>query len=65
MIIVDTALRRREEEGRPIQVALIGSGFMARGLANQIVNTVPGMRLAAVYGRKLERALGVLEYAGV
>src|SRR5215212_7704230 len=65
MIIVDTALRRREEEGRPIQVALIGAGFMAQGLANQIVNSVPGMRLAAVYGRKLERALGVWEYAGV
>ena len=65
MIIVDTALRRREEEGRPIRVALIGAGFMAQGVANQIVNSVPGMRLAAVYGRKLERALGVWEYAGV
>ena len=65
MIIVDTALRRREEEGRPIRVALIGAGFMAQGLANQIVNSVPSMRLAAVYGRKLERARGVWEYAGV
>ena len=65
MIIVDTALRQREEEGRPIQVGLIGAGFMAQGLANQIVNSVPGMRLAGVYGRKLERALGVCEYAGL
>ena len=65
MIIVDTALRRREEEGRPIQVGMIGAGFMAQGLANQIVNSVPGMRLAAVYGRKLERAFGVCGYAGL
>jgi predicted homoserine dehydrogenase-like protein len=65
MIIVDTALRRREEEGRPIQVGLIGAGFMAQGLANQIVNSVPGMRLAGVYGRKLERAHGVCDYAGL
>ena len=65
VIIVDTALRRREEEGRPIQVGMIGAGFMAQGLANQIVNSVPGMRLAAVYGRKLERALGVCDYAGL
>lgn len=65
MIIVDTALRRREEEGRPIQVGVIGAGFMAQGLANQIVNSVPGMRLAAVYGRNLERAVGVCDYAGL
>jgi predicted homoserine dehydrogenase-like protein len=65
VIIVDTALRRRQQEGRPIQVGLIGAGFMAQGLANQIVNSVPGMRLAAVYGRKLDRALGVWDYAGI
>ena len=64
MIIVDNALRRREEEGRPLRVGVIGAGFMARGLANQIVNSVPGMRLAAVYGRRLDRALDLCDYAG-
>ena len=63
MIIVDTALRRREAEGRPLRVALIGAGFMARGLANQIANSVPGMRVAAVYARKLEQGLDLCEYA--
>ena len=63
MIIVDTALRRREAEGRPLRVALIGAGFMARGLANQITNSVPGMRVAAVYARKLEQGLDLCEYA--
>ena len=65
MIIVDTALRRREEEGRPLRVALIGAGFMARGLANQITNSVPGMQVAAVYARKLEQALDLCGYASL
>jgi len=65
MILVDTALREREAEGRPIRVGLIGSGFMAQGFANQIVNSVPGMRLAAVQGRRLERAHQVCEYVGL
>ena len=65
MIIVDTALRRREDEGRPLRVALIGAGFMARGLANQIANSVPGMRVAAVYARKLEQGLELCEYASL
>jgi predicted homoserine dehydrogenase-like protein len=64
VIIVDRALRAREAEGRPISVGLIGSGFMARGVANQIVNSVPGMRLAAVYGRRLDAAAEVFAYAG-
>ena len=42
MIIVDPALERREAEGRPIRVALVGAGFMGRGVANQIVNSAPG-----------------------
>jgi len=65
MIIVDTALKQRAEEGRPIRVGLIGSGFMGQALTNQIVNSVPGMRIAAVYSRKPDRGLGVYRYAGV
>lgn len=64
MIIVDRALEAREREGRPIRVGMIGSGFMAQGLANQIENSVPGMSLVAVYGRKPERAVSVFSYAG-
>ena len=63
MIIVDSALRRREAEQRPIRVGMIGSGFMAQGLANQILNSVPGMQMTAVYGRRLERAVDVYRYA--
>jgi predicted homoserine dehydrogenase-like protein len=64
MIIVDRALGVREEQGKPIRVGMIGAGFMGQGLTNQIVNSVPGMRMAAVYNRKPERALGVYRYAG-
>lgn len=65
MIIVDTALETREKDGRPIRVALIGAGFMSRGLANHIVNTTPGMRLVGVYNRRPERAFDLYKYAGV
>lgn len=64
MIILDRALKAREEQGKPIRVGMIGAGFMGQGLANQIVNSVPGMRMAAVYNRAAQRALGVYRYAG-
>src|SRR3954471_20191709 len=38
---------------------------MAQGLANTIVNDVPGMRVVAIYNRRVERAIQAYEYAGV
>src|SRR5260370_22971851 len=64
MIIVDRALKAREEQGKPIRVGMIGAGFMGQGLTNQITHSVPGMRMAAIYNRRPERALGVYRYAG-
>ncbi|MGH3588146.1 MAG: NAD(P)H-dependent oxidoreductase [Pseudonocardia sp.] len=65
MIILDTALRRREAEERRIRVGMIGAGFMGRGLANQIVNSVPGMRLVAIANRTLANAERAYAEAGV
>jgi len=65
MIIVDNALREREAAGRPIRVALVGAGFMGQGLANQLVRSVPGMRLVAVSNRHGQRAVEALRYADV
>jgi len=65
MIILDTALRRREAEGRPIRVGMIGAGFMGHGLANQIVNSVPGMLLVAVANRTVAHAERAYAEAGV
>jgi predicted homoserine dehydrogenase-like protein len=64
MIIVDNALKSRAEEGRPVRVGILGAGFMCQGLTNQIVHSVPGMRLVAIQGRRPERARGVWDYAG-
>ena len=64
MILVDNALKARQEQGKPIRVGMVGAGFMGQGLTNQIENSVPGMRMAAIYNRKPERAIGVYKYAG-
>lgn len=64
MVIVDTALKQRAAAGKPVRVAMAGAGFMARGVANQIVNSVPGMRLCAIANRTVEKARAAYEYAG-
>jgi len=64
VILVDKALEAREQEGRPIRVGMIGAGQVGQGLANQIVNSVRGMRLSAVFNRHPERAHHVYRYAG-
>lgn len=65
MFIVDTALKKRAAEGRPVRVALVGAGFMARGVANQIVNSVPGMKLVAISNRTIATAGRAWREAGV
>ena len=65
MIIVDTALRKREEAGNPVRVGMIGAGFMARGIANSIFNSIPGMRLVAIANRTVETGIRAYSEAGV
>lgn len=65
MIVVDTLLRERQAAGRPVRVALVGAGFMGRGLINQIVNATPGMTVTAVVARRPEQAVRALAEAGV
>lgn len=65
MIVTDTLLARRQEEGRPVRVAIAGAGFMAKGLINHIVNTVQGMEIAAVYARSPDQARRALGMAGL
>jgi predicted homoserine dehydrogenase-like protein len=64
MILVDTALKARAEQGKPIRVAIVGAGFMCQGLTNQIVNSTPGMRVVAISNRKPQRAVEVFRYSG-
>jgi predicted homoserine dehydrogenase-like protein len=65
VIIVDNALKAREQQGKPIRVGMVGAGFMGQGLTNQITHSVPGMRMAAVYNRRPERAQHVYRYSGL
>ena len=65
MIIVDTALARREASANPIRVGLIGAGFQGRGIGLQIMTATPGMRLCAVANRNLDAAIGVFDQAGI
>lgn len=64
MIIIDTALAKRQAAGNPIRVGMIGAGFMGRGVANQIINSVPGMELVAVSNRNLAGAERAFHEAG-
>ncbi len=65
MILVDRALEKREQQGNPIRVAMVGAGFMARGITLQIVNVVRGMRLVAISNRRLEEARRAYREAGI
>ncbi len=65
MIIVDTALAQRHREGRPVRVALVGAGFMGRGVALQICTAVKGMQVVAIANRTLEGAQRAYREAGV
>ena len=65
MIIVDEALRARADSGDPVRVGMIGAGFMGGGVANQIVNSVPGMELVAIANRHPDRARKAYADAGL
>jgi predicted homoserine dehydrogenase-like protein len=64
MQIVDTALEERRRSGDPIRVAMVGAGFMGRGIALQILGSVPGMRLVAIANRTLDKAHRAYSEAG-
>jgi predicted homoserine dehydrogenase-like protein len=65
MIIVDRALEKRHQEGNPIRVAMVGSGYMGRGIALQIITATVGMKLVAISNRTLSEAKRAYNQAGV
>lgn len=65
MIIVDSALKKKHDEGSPIRVAVVGAGFMGSGVAYQIEKYVTGMRLVAISNRTLSKAEKAMRQAGV
>jgi len=64
MIIVDKALEKRQQEDNPVRVAMVGAGYMGRGIALQILTTIVGMRLVAISNRTLSEAERAYREAG-
>lgn len=64
MIIIDTALQKRQAEGKPIRVGMIGAGFMAQGIAIQMELYTQGMELVVIANRTLSKAVDVYQKAG-
>ncbi|UGA45897.1 NAD(P)-dependent oxidoreductase [Bradyrhizobium quebecense] len=56
MFIVDRELERLQRAGTPIRVGMVGAGFMAKGIARQMLQYTKGIELAAICNRHLEEA---------
>jgi predicted homoserine dehydrogenase-like protein len=65
VIIVDTALAKRQAAGNPVRVAMVGAGYMARGIALQIITAMPGIRLVAIANRTVESAERAYQDCGI
>jgi len=65
MVILDTALAKRQSENNPVRVALVGAGFMGRGVVLQIANSVPGMEMVAIFNRTVDGAKRAYIEAGI
>jgi predicted homoserine dehydrogenase-like protein len=65
MIIVDTALEKRQAEGNPVRVALVGAGYMGLGIALQIEQYIKGMKLVAISNRTPAAAIRAYRQAGI
>ncbi len=56
--------RREAETGRPIRVAVVGTGFFGSGLVRRL-EVIHGLQPSVVANRTLERAVAALAAAGV
>ncbi|MEX0928939.1 MAG: Gfo/Idh/MocA family oxidoreductase, partial [Balneolales bacterium] len=65
MILVDKALKKREEQNNPVKVGIIGAGYMGRGTVLTIETAIPGMKVAALFNRTLSQAEFAYRQAGV
>lgn len=65
MIIIDTALARREAEDRPIRVGIVGAGFQGAAIVRQIMTAVKGMRVVALANRHIDPAIRAFTDIGI
>jgi predicted homoserine dehydrogenase-like protein len=64
MVSLDRLLDERALEGRPVNVGLVGSGFMGRAVARRLHGAASGIRLAAIANRTISSALAAVAAAG-
>jgi predicted homoserine dehydrogenase-like protein len=64
VILVDAALRRRAEEGRPVRLAIVGAGTMGTKVTRQVTTATPGMEVVAISNRHPERAEAAFRAVG-
>jgi predicted homoserine dehydrogenase-like protein len=64
VFIVDRELEKRARAGKPVRVGMVGAGFMARGIALQMLKYVQGMELVAISNRHVEEARRAYAEAG-
>jgi predicted homoserine dehydrogenase-like protein len=62
---VYAVLQRREAEGQPIRVGVIGAGATGRAIALQLGTPVPGMRLAGMSNRTPQHGERAFREAGI
>jgi predicted homoserine dehydrogenase-like protein len=62
---VDRALERRQQEGNPIRIGMVGAGYMGQGMAAVIERNMVGMRVVAIANRTVENAERAFADAGV
>ena len=56
-------LARREREGRPVRVAVVGTGYFGAGLIRRLA-AIPGLQPVVAANRTLARATDALRSAG-
>ncbi|HET9717868.1 MAG TPA: SAF domain-containing protein [Pseudolabrys sp.] len=64
MFIVDRELERLERADTPIRVGMVGAGFMAKGIARQMLCYTKGMELVAISNRHLDAARNAYAESG-
>jgi predicted homoserine dehydrogenase-like protein len=65
MVNVDAALAGLHRDRKPIQVGMVGAGTTGHMIAVQLLTPVPGIRLAAIANRTIDRAVSAYRNAGV
>ena len=65
MILIDSALKKREENNNPIKAAIIGAGEMGKGIINQLTKYTPGIVVAVTYNRTVENAVKAYQEVGI